>query len=781
MTGDMRVERFSEIRSAIALGTLLSLALLGFSSPSAGSQRLPPALQPTGYASPSGEFVLFVDPTNRLGKGPGNYTLSRDGVEVWASEHPITLWSAVVADDGWVAGYAYTAGYSAPEGEFVVASLSPAGELVLNDVIQRHWSRTMHAVPDPTAAGLFLDLSSDRFVVRVRDSHSPTVEDSWTYRLAGSDRLDVVAPEEHLDPPRVRALEPAKKAPAEYPELELTPVSSIVLGDSGSSSGGPGPIRRFGFEAGGRLRIVRAGEEQNVFTVSVSTRGGRVLRVVEIGPIGTADISLEWWPLVDGRWLVTETRYGPGAASSSWFADEPTGTVTPLLTDKPSSFDSVAAVPDGGFVALVTFRRKYTRSNALYRVSAAGQVLWKIGSDSEDEAKLFSPAAVAVTPQGRVAVVDNIRKRIQLFDLAGSYTGKLELEDVLSAEPNYPTGITVDPIGAVLLHDFGGEFPLYRIRADGEVFASIRITPPEGRPLGRMHHRARIAPDGSMWTTDGHALHRVDDKGFVDRTVGAMPVLNVLNAMGPACIDRAGRILIQDRETALLHAFDGAGERLFIARPAPGDFDRQSSISKIFVDRDGTIFVQSRGRMRPVIQFSPEGERLGPAEFGSKEFAFGPDGSLWLGVSSSDQVGVRRMKDGETLADVQKTPSGRWFGFGGLADFDTDSRGELIVLHSPLLSRPNFDYGLGFYDSEGSPRGWVPLSGRRLAVSDEWVVVWDFRGTVLLVRRADDVVFKFTPPGGQDGSRWHFGFSAAGDELWAIESAGPTLHKFALP
>ena len=48
----------------------------------------------------------------------------------------------------------------------------------------------------------------------------------------------------------------------------------------------------------------------------------------------------------------------------------------------------------------------------------------------------------------------------------------------------------------------------------------------------------------------------------------------------------------------------------------------------------------------------------------SKEIAFASDGSRWVGTASWDYAGVRRVKDGETIADVHRTPDGRWFGVG---------------------------------------------------------------------------------------------------------------------
>lgn len=71
-------------------------------------------LQPQSHASPSGEYVLHVDPTDPRGAGPGRHTLDRieDGKarRVWAKTLPFTLWHAAVTDAGIAVGYGYTGG-----------------------------------------------------------------------------------------------------------------------------------------------------------------------------------------------------------------------------------------------------------------------------------------------------------------------------------------------------------------------------------------------------------------------------------------------------------------------------------------------------------------------------------------------------------------------------------------------------------------------------------------------------------------------------------------------
>src|SRR3954454_1374798 len=74
-------------------------------------------LNPKIYASPSGRYMLFVDPSDPRGRGKASYRMSVDGKAAWSAEKPYTLWEAGVTDDGSVAGYAYSygpAGYAPP-------------------------------------------------------------------------------------------------------------------------------------------------------------------------------------------------------------------------------------------------------------------------------------------------------------------------------------------------------------------------------------------------------------------------------------------------------------------------------------------------------------------------------------------------------------------------------------------------------------------------------------------------------------------------------------------
>src|SRR4051812_12504003 len=114
---------------------VLFFVLLGFTLGPIPKQSLaqapPPILNPNTYASPSGKYSLFVNPSDMYGRGKADYKLSLGGREVWSGEKPYTLWDAKVTDDGCVLGYSYSfgraglseAGWKAGPGDFRVVIL----------------------------------------------------------------------------------------------------------------------------------------------------------------------------------------------------------------------------------------------------------------------------------------------------------------------------------------------------------------------------------------------------------------------------------------------------------------------------------------------------------------------------------------------------------------------------------------------------------------------------------------------------------------------------------
>ena len=148
--------------ASLTLALLMAPPVVGFA---AFPQTAP--LQPWSDQSSSGTWRLEVDPTERLGAGPGRHRVLRAGELVWSKRLPFTLHGGLIDDLGFVVGYGYDEGWNgvAPSGAFFVATLSPEGA-----VLARHeWPMIsgygIHSAPDPRVAGLVHDALRRRVVV----------------------------------------------------------------------------------------------------------------------------------------------------------------------------------------------------------------------------------------------------------------------------------------------------------------------------------------------------------------------------------------------------------------------------------------------------------------------------------------------------------------------------------------------------------------------------------------------------------------------------------------
>jgi sugar lactone lactonase YvrE len=165
----------------------------------AHAQRAPPeAVHPRSYASPSGEFVLFVDPTDIHARGPASYRLTRAGRTAWEGSKPYSFHDAGVADDGTVAGYSYSNGLEGfpkdrtidrTPGDLRAVILDPSGRERLDEATPRKPTRVLHGLPEPSARGLFIDPVNDRLVLRVVEGdENHAGETWWAFRLSSGKR-----------------------------------------------------------------------------------------------------------------------------------------------------------------------------------------------------------------------------------------------------------------------------------------------------------------------------------------------------------------------------------------------------------------------------------------------------------------------------------------------------------------------------------------------------------------------------------------------------------------
>jgi hypothetical protein len=177
---------------------LATLALICASVAQVYPDDVGPLLQPATYMSPSGEWQLSVDPTQRSGAGPGRYQMTKGGVEVWSGEKSFTLFDADIDDRGYVGGYTNAlAGERRGEVENIFVVFSPSGEYHTCGESVHSMSVGDMPTRGELLRGTFVHGELDRFVVCVC-SDNGFVPDWRVFSLSSGALLERVDPRSKL-------------------------------------------------------------------------------------------------------------------------------------------------------------------------------------------------------------------------------------------------------------------------------------------------------------------------------------------------------------------------------------------------------------------------------------------------------------------------------------------------------------------------------------------------------------------------------------------------------
>ena len=229
-----------------------------------------------------------------------------------------------------------------------------------------------------------------------------------------------------------------------------------------------------------------------------------------------------------------------------------------------TEISEIAGFPDGGFVVKGGVA-EMTSDDRLTAFDSQGKRLWSLpgNGDLNDPAALFSPKDVAVTTDGKVAVVDVIGKTVQLFDRAGKHGHTVDLKKAWGREPAYPSDISADRDGGVVVQDFQGNPPIVQMKADGTVRAEVKPRLKDGGTF-RLSD-AQVAPDGVLWVSDGHALYRLVESGTAHRVLGEPPDPRRFDEAAALTLDAKGQIYAVVARTGAVHVFRPDGRWLACA------------------------------------------------------------------------------------------------------------------------------------------------------------------------------------------------------------------------
>jgi hypothetical protein len=877
----------------------------------------PPTLNPKKYASPSGRYLLFVNPSDLFGRGQAAYGLTREGREVWSAEKPYTLWDACVGDDGLVTGYAYShgwrgfseAGIEGGMGDFRVVIIDPGGKERLEQVTKRQESNFFHTPPNPLASGLVMDAANDRLVVRVHDTDlNRGAEVWWVYQLSTGKELEKARPKELMADPRpARSLMDAKPVkgtpltlvhwwrfdfenerkrgarftligqdgkavwsldlPADYesggdqnaderlmasvrrsgailgtdhggefelrfvkdgqrvkfavaraasgewvvsevgrrpfvetttaaptPEIPLVSLRATGRVVLESPASAPLPEIRdvgdFVFDPRGRIAFLRRIESKSI-TLLVVDQQGKVVHTVALES-GRAESGWGWSELTcvgpDEFLLIRENpsdRNKTGAA----LVDAATGKTTPILGFTTTAGSKIAGFPDRGFVViggLTSFRGGATTDGRLRSFDSRGELIGALdsGDQPQNPAALFSSEGLTVTTDGMIAVVDVIRKFVQFFDRAGKHHHTVDLKKAWGREPTYPSGISADRDGGVLVRDFQGDPPIVRMNADGKVRAKVKPRMKNGAAIDLRD--AQVAPDGVLWVSDGHALYRLIESGVAGSVLGEAPDAQRFDQAAAVTLDGKGNIYAVVGRTGAVHVFGADGRWLRVCLPDTGDISRELFLPDVTVSDSGDVYLGlgTFGSNR-YLHFAPDGKRVGfdasKLDEISEEWCAQPgtDRRWVLGYEKIYLIGG----DGAVVRTIMRRADGFWLDHPEKGSVAAD--GSIAVVSRSRGSRlDDGELAVSVYSPQGEPIStftlpraikWsipsIAYDGKRVAVTGE-------KGIVLF-EASGKAIGRFTPAENEDGA-WEPFLAPGGGGLVLFDGA-KTLHRYELP
>jgi sugar lactone lactonase YvrE len=875
------------------------------------AERMPsPAINPKDYQSPSGEFVLNVDPTDMYGRDAGSYRMTRKGAFVWAGTKPFTLYDARITDEGIVAGYAYTHGVEGffkqggkvGAGEFHVVIMRPNGELVLNERVERQESRFLHTSPDPLAEGMVVDAANDRFAVRVRDNDLNRGHETWwIYRLssgkavsklelatrppvraepvvgtplillhywqykrpnsgarfalvdwslrevwsltwlkdynvpgdeAAEDRLrdkiwadgailntlssnqftllsaatservtyrvllrlanssqwavQEVGRTKHIEP------KPPNVELPTFPSQSLKQLGAFTLREDGPVTRSPiRDINGFDLDGQGRIGFIRR-EASDRYTFVHLAPDGKLLR--EIPLTIPAKLFTNDYPkaacLEGDRWIVAISDRSPGGKASAWWLDATSGKLTAISGFDSPAIKNIAGSRDGGFVALVVTHSKYTMESAMIAFDKTGKPRWQIKQDYNGGDKaLFSPEDVTVTTGGRIAVLDNIRKTIQLFSTNGSFLTSLKLQNAWGRKPNYPTDITADKNGGVLVTDFQGSPPLVRMGASGKVLHQTAPKHRDGRAIDVVRG-VRVTPSGHVWVCDGECFIRLGDDGVADLVLGNAPAEEKLGNIATLTVDQQGHLYAVDERTGAVHVYDDSGNRLRVCKPEVTDFKGKLVRAQVAAAPNGTVYLTD-GDSWPnkvrFIHFAPDGKRLGVKQSG---LDIGHE--QWYPLRTREQILVLGYHDaflvdgnGKVERTIQRRPNHKWLEDPRGASVAPDGSFAIMTDGRSWSEKP---WQVNLYSSVGEPVRTVTMpsncenscfafTGKYLATRSD--------SDICLFKATGEPLLKFSPALDEfkdaTNHEWVCFSTRGGSELWFVSVDRKSVVRFELP
>lgn len=582
-----------------------------------------------------------------------------------------------------------------------------------------------------------------------------------------------------LDQPALSPL--PKKHEAIYQSIELKPFKAKQAH----------PIRNihsgFDFDSDGNIGFVRheSGSEGTFLLIDTA---GKVLAAIPLAVESEKDSNWNGVAFVgENHFIATLSGFGNEAEAKAWKIDTKKKSLTRLTEFHSPAVECIAGCADGSFVVLACERSKYTMTDSVSKHDSNGRRLWTIPESYEDFPKaLFSPESLCVSDTDEVLVLDNIEKKVQVFQADGTFSRVIDLEEQWGREPNYPTEIASAPDHGLLVHDFQGSPSMVMMRASGAPRLSFDARFPKNGPSVIPLSEPEIDAEGRVWISDGDNIFRLGMYGIVDRVLGEVADNDTMGDIASVAIDREGNIAAMSRRTGVVHQFDGTGEfqRIYMGTETrdsgfangPVDFGANGDIYLIYIKANEEYEEASK-----LIRFSSDGIQREEIQFAFRRVQpLGITGSfLSVDLSSVSMIN----QSGELVRKIDRHPDGNW-----LEDVDgikVAHNGEFAVLTTHFNSVPKLPNAISLFSANGDPIrtlvlpnlqrfGGFDFDGESIVVcSPNAIVVYDSQGKAKV---------SLDYPGEKKEGTWQVTLTQAGRELVIVDRNAPhSIFRVELP
>ncbi len=528
-----------------------------------------------------------------------------------------------------------------------------------------------------------------------------------------------------------------------------------------------------------RISFLRENKNGTTSLILVDT-AGTTLKNITVPNAGKEETQIHHAWVGGEQYVVTRSGRGIGAKSEAWRIDAETEKSSQLKEFHCAVVEAISGCEDGSFVVLATTYYSYTNESDVFKFDSTGTRQWSLPKDhSNYPQSLFSPQSVTVTSDGNVAVVDGIKLDVQIFDSDGKFLRLVDLTKSWGRKPNYASDIASDKNGGIVLLDFNGKSPLVRMKEDETVAAELRPKHKDGRLVDPK--KMKVAPNGSLWVSDGHTIMELDASATVTRTLGSPPDPKQLKNMAAITLDKHGCIYVADSRTGAVHVFEKDGALRHVCQTLPTDVSEELYGPALTVTDSGEVFLcikDSYGETSNYVHFSPKGKRLGIVQLKSDDWLLQPDTENGLALQFRNALLVN--PDGKTLRTIRRSHDGNWLETIDSAAFAPD--GSFVIAANQSSSNGN---SLTVYDKNANPVKTLKLPENtdypNLTFDGTNLVIGSFEAITYCDINSGEF-FQFSPQS-QVGKQtnWTPFFVPGVNEIVVFDGASSTLRRYKTP